>query len=182
METNISLFSLIFTGVGVLATIVFSFLLWKATKNAADTARATLELSKELYEREEQRQKEFNEIRKKQLARQIWRESEKAYYAIVDVDPLNILNKLESAPSDLHVDKEEIIKYFPREQVEIIFKAWDAYIDYKEQKQKLYEVSGIAVVISQAELDAVSKEVEPIVLAFSNLENMIKYQVLKEAS
>lgn len=181
MET-IDYISLIISGAGVLATSTFNFLLWKATKSAADTARETLELNKQLSEQEEKRQKEFNEIRKKQLAREIWRESEKAYKAMVDVDPLNILRKLVSAPTQLSVEKHEIIKYFSKEQSEIIFEAWDTYSNFKQKKKQAYRINGITIIIDDLEKNSVLKEVEPIIAAFNKLENMIKYQVLKEAS
>lgn len=125
---------------GIALTAIFSCLVWwatrataKATKATVAAAEETLRLNERLATAEETRNNEYRLIMKSQLSQFILNESKKAENALADFNSNEIFGRLKTAPESLNVTKEELAKYFSREEAEIISKAWTSYESYREK-------------------------------------------------
>jgi hypothetical protein len=122
---------------GVLVTGYFTYLVYKATKATADVAEATLELSREIATKEEERVKNYRRIMRRQLVPYILKESQKVHDAVVDIDEMSIFRKLTNvAPKSLNIDMSELAEFFNEGEVKTITRAWETYDDYLRKYYK----------------------------------------------
>lgn len=149
----------------VLVTFIFSLAVWKATKETAEAAKATLKLSEDLAGKEERRINDNKRIMRRLLLPIIAKESKVAYDAVVDINPVNIFRKLREAPISLSIDKHELAEYFSVAEVSIIIKAWETYGDYRRKYLKdVYQGNEIKILLEKA---------EPVKFNFNALENVL---------
>lgn len=155
----------IIASIGVLVTGTFSFFVWKATNATAKVANATLELSKELALKEEERKAEHKRIMRRQLLPIVSKESKAAYDAVVDIEPMNILRNLRNAPVNLSINKTELAEYFSIDEVAAIIKAWETYESYRS---KYYKET-----YRENEIYALLENNQPVILHFDDLNAML---------
>lgn len=150
---------------GVLVTGIFSYLLWKANKEMANIAKATLKLSEEIVVKEENRLIEYKRIMRRQLLPKILGNTQAAYHAVVDTDSMNIYRKLKRAPESLNIDKRELAEYFSADEVGLIIRAWEIYENYRA---KYFKES-----YSGNEIDILLEKAPIVIENFCDLENML---------
>lgn len=156
----------IIVSIGIVVTGIFSFFVWQATSETAKVAKATLKLNEDLAAKEEKREVEFKRIMRGQLLPQILRDSEKAYNAVVGIDPMQVFRNLKSAPEKLRIQAKDLASYFNEDEVKVITKAWETYSDYRRKYFKdVYPGNEINILIEKA---------DPVIYDFNHLLNTLK--------
>lgn len=133
---------------GVIVTSGFNYLVWKATKANADAAKAsanaaqaTYELTKKLTEiQQEKEQGDFEAIKRVQRKR-VWEVVNLAYVLLVRLgDPQKThalksddVNFIKHYPKKPELTPEEWAKYFTKDEIEGIERAWKELEHYMAQ-------------------------------------------------
>lgn len=141
------------TLLGVIITGLFSFLVWKATKETADVAKATYKLSEKLALNEENRSNKYRNIMRRQLVPHILKESEKVYNAVADTDASNLYLKLRNNTIEtLNISMTDLAEYFSEEEVKLITKAWETYENYRSKYYRNgYNGNGMNILLEKNE-------------------------------
>lgn len=156
----------VITTVGVVATAGFSFLVYKATKETANVAKATYDLNRDLQKRDEERELEFNSVIKKTLTYEIISLTQESYDKMGETNASLLSNKLHTLPPTLNISAEKIGKYFTKEEAEKILYAWNNYSDFRKKYLKTrYPDNTQKLLIDN---------IEPIKNNFKELLNLLK--------
>ncbi|WP_400162904.1 hypothetical protein ACAF76_008330 [Brevibacillus sp. TJ4] len=126
VSDTIAFWSLCISGVNVIITGVFSFLVWKATKQSSETAQSSYDLTREILNkqlREEQATKEL-------YMNNIMRKAVKVQMAVVS--QMNGIKPeiLAKAPRTHGLTEVELAKYFDDFQRETIIAIWNLFEQY----------------------------------------------------
>jgi hypothetical protein len=123
---TIALWALCISGVNVIITGFFSFLVWQATKQASDTAQSSLDLSKEILGRQLREEQAAKEL----YMNRVYRKAVKVQWAVWSQLGGLKPELLMTAPRTHGLTEIELAKYFDDTQRETTVTIWDLFNQY----------------------------------------------------
>lgn len=108
---------------GVVATGVFSYLIWKATKQGVEIAKASYRLSESIV----RKQNENEEALKKEYREKVFNKAVRAASKLFDVLDNNYCLENLKELDGLGLTDKELVKYFNAEEREKIKRAFDEF-------------------------------------------------------
>lgn len=162
--------------IGIAVTGLFSYFVWKATQKQADATdetanltAATLELTKQLAQRDEQKVSEIHSKIKKQLTVIIIADTEEAYKKITGLSREEIFNKLSQGTGKLRVGIKDIAEYFTTEEYDAIMDGWNSYNEYLRKYLRPFYPSN-----DGASMDDLYNRTDTVGLKFNKVINMLR--------
>lgn len=141
--SNFEIWSLSITATGIVATSIFSFLIWKVTrlsaqatqesanaaKESAKAAQASYELSNSMMEK----QKESDIILKEHYRSLVLFKARMAFHILRKIDPREDIKPMFDIPSEVGLAPEKLSLYFTSEEMKQIQMAWGKLTEYLNQ-------------------------------------------------